>query len=202
MRWRQHYERAEKRSVKRQQEAGCYDILNVDKRPLSEAEMLIYFAAPLFSEAERAFNLQLAEKLEARGLTVFLPQRDGVESSRPPYNEMTNDELCRTIFAVDRDKILEADIFLFVLDGRVPDEGGGVELGIAYGQKHLLQRDRLLIGLQTDWRAAFLWAKLNPMIHGALDCITDNENDLMAALEEYGRAMADGTDPAQDRAGS
>jgi nucleoside 2-deoxyribosyltransferase len=149
--------------------------------------MRIYFAGPLFCQAERAFNLQLTEKLEERGFTVFLPQRDGVEFSKPPYNEMTSDELCQAIFAIDRDKILEADVLLFVLDGRVTDEGACVELGIAYGQKHLLQQDKLLIGLHTDIRAAFafLGAKLNPMIHGALDYIADNENDLIAALEEY-----------------
>jgi len=149
--------------------------------------MLIYFAGPLFSQAEKAFNLQLTRKLEERGFTVFLPQRDGVDSSIPPYNEMTNDELYRAIFAVDQEKGLETDIFLIVLDGRVPDEGACVALGIAYGQKHFLQRDKLLIGLQTDSRSAFLGAKLNPMIHAALDSITDNENDLISALEEYGQ---------------
>jgi nucleoside 2-deoxyribosyltransferase len=152
--------------------------------------MRIYFAGPLFCQAERAFNLQLTEKLEAAGYTVFLPQRDGVEISKPPYNEMPNDELRQTIFRVDRDKLLEADVLLFVLDGRVPDEGACVELGIAYGQKYLLQRDKLLIGLHTDMRGAFVFpgAKLNAMIHGALDDITDNEDGLMTALEEYRQA--------------
>jgi nucleoside 2-deoxyribosyltransferase len=166
--------------------------------------MLIYFAAPLFCQAERAFNLQLTQELEERGFTVFLPQRDGVEISKPPYNEMAGDELRQTIFAVDRDKILEADVFLFVLDGRVPDEGACVELGIAYGQKHLLQRDKLLVGLQTDMRApfAFLGAKLNPMIHCALDYVADNEKDLIAALEEYRRARTDGREPFQNNKGN
>jgi len=156
--------------------------------------MIIYFAAPLFCQAERAFNLQLTEELEERGFKVFLPQRDGVESAKPPYNEMISDELCQAIFVADRDKILKADIFLFVLDGRVPDEGACVELGIAYGQKHLLKRDKLLIGLQTDIRAAFafLGAKLNPMIYGSLDCVADNQNDLIAALEEYRQVRTDG----------
>jgi len=152
--------------------------------------MLIYFAAPLFCQAETAFNLQLTLELEERGFTVFLPQRDGVELGNPPYDEMSGDELCQAIFALDRDRILEADIFLFVLDGRVPDEGACVELGMAYSQKHLLQRDKLIIGLQTDMRTAyaFLGAKLNPMIHGALDSIAENETDLLAALEEYRQA--------------
>ena len=157
--------------------------------------MLIYFAGPLFCQAEKAFNLQLTRKLEERGLLVFLPQRDGVESSKPPYDEMTDDELRQAIFALDRDKVLEADVLLIVLDGRVPDEGACVELGIAYGQKHLLQRDKLLIGLQTDSRAAFLGAKLNAMIHTPLDYVAENENDIIAAIEEYRHARTDGREP-------
>ncbi len=150
-----------------------------------EANMLVYFAAPLFSEAERAFNQQLTEKLEERGFTVFLPQRDGMDSSSALQSGLTADDLCDAIFTLDRDKILEADILLSVLDGRVPDEGLGVELGIAYTQRHLQQGDKLLIGLLTDWRAVFPWTKLNPMIHSALDHIVDNQDDLIAALDEY-----------------
>ena len=150
--------------------------------------MQVYFAGPLFCEAERVFNLRLAEKLEAKGYQVFLPQRDGVEIEKPPYHEMTNDELRQTIFMLDRDKLLQADIFLFVLDGRVPDEGGCVELGIAYGQKHLLQQDKLLIGLHTDMRGAFPGGKLNAMINGALDCTMGDEEELIAEIETFRNA--------------
>lgn len=119
---------------------------------------------------------------------MFLPQRGGIGLSKPPGSEMTPDERRLAIFGLDRDRILEADVFLFVLDGRVPDEGACAELGMAYGQKHLLQREKLLIGLQTDWRAAFPGARLNPMVRGALDGVAENEEDLMAALESYRRA--------------
>ena len=147
--------------------------------------MQIYFAGPLFCDAERAFNLRLTEILEARGFQVFLPQRDGVESKKPPYSEMVIDELQQAIFKLDRDMILQADIFLFVLDGRVPDEGACVELGIAYGHKHLLQQDKLLIGLHTDMRGAFPGGKLNAMINGALDYTTADEKELLAEIEAY-----------------
>lgn len=147
--------------------------------------MLIYFAGPLFSEGERAFNAQLAEKLEQAGFEVFLPQRDGVESGHPPYTNMTIEELRQTIFTVDRDKILLAHIFLFILDGRVPDEGACVELGIAYGQKHLLNRKKLIVGLHTDMRATFPDAKLNAMIQGSLDSVVENENKLLKVLDEF-----------------
>jgi nucleoside 2-deoxyribosyltransferase len=147
--------------------------------------MRIYFAGPLFCDAERAFNLRLTEILEARGFQVFLPQRDGIESKKPPYSEMVIDELQQAIFKLDRDMILQADIFLFVLDGRVPDEGACVELGIAYGQKLLLQQDKLLIGLHTDMRGAFPGGKLNAMINGALDYTTADEKELVAEIEAY-----------------
>ena len=52
--------------------------------------MLIYLAGPLFSEAERCFNLGLTQRLEALSLHVFLPQRDGVERGKPPYDTMTD----------------------------------------------------------------------------------------------------------------
>jgi nucleoside 2-deoxyribosyltransferase len=158
--------------------------------------MLIYFGAPLFCEAEKAFNLRLTDKLEERGFRVFLPQRDGVEIRQPPYVEMTSDELRQAIFSLDRDKVLEADIFLFILDGRVPDEGACVELGIAYGQKHLLNHDKLIIGLQTDSRSAFLWTKLNAMVYGSFEYIADNENNLIAAIEEYRQVRMEGVEPA------
>jgi len=150
--------------------------------------MLIYFAGPLFCQVELAFNQQLSQKLEARGFTVFLPQRDGVERGmlgRPPYREMSNTERCRAIFALDRDQILRAEIFLIVLDGRVPDEGACLELGIAYTQKYLAGRDKLLVGLKTDSRVAFPDAGINAMVQGALDALTENEDDLFAALEAY-----------------
>ena len=87
--------------------------------------MRIYFAGPLFCNAEQAFNAQLAAQLEGLGFSVFLPQRDGVESWNLDEENISGDDLRRKIFAVDRDEILKADIFLFVLDGRMPDEGRG-----------------------------------------------------------------------------
>lgn len=59
----------------------------------------IYFAGPLFSAAERAFNARLAERIEAAGFAVFPPRRDGVEGDRPPYDAMPREERRRAMFA-------------------------------------------------------------------------------------------------------
>jgi len=144
----------------------------------------LYFAGPLFNQAERQFNEQICSQLEKMGISVFLPQRDGAESSKSPYKEMSKDERRRAMFILDRDEILAADIFLFILDGRIPDEGACVELGIAYGQKFLAQKKKLLIGLRTDKRTAFAEAGLNPMISQALDKVFLKEEDLLGYFRE------------------
>lgn len=147
--------------------------------------MLIYFAAPLFSKAERNFNQCLAENLELIGYQVFLPQRDGAERDKSPFDKMTREERRLAIFQIDTTKILESDVFLFVLDGRVPDEGACVELGMAYIDKKLQHPNRLLVGLHTDARSAFIGSKLNPMIRVPLDYIATDEEHLLKALEHY-----------------
>ena len=144
--------------------------------------MLIYFAGPLFSEAERRFNLALTQRLEALGYEVFLPQRDGAERDRPPYDAMTPEERRQAMFRLDRSRILDSDVFLFVLDGRVPDEGACVELGIAHCQKYLQNGEKLLLGLHTDTRSAFVGARLNPMVRVPLDCVVDDEQTLLEVL--------------------
>jgi nucleoside 2-deoxyribosyltransferase len=131
------------------------------------------------------FNLQLTDKLEMSGFRVFLPQRDGVEKDKPPYNTMPREERQRALFHLDKTQILACDIFLFILDGRVPDEGACVELGIAYCQKELMQSRKLLIGFHTDARAAFLGSKLNPMLHVPFECVVSDEETLLSVLKYY-----------------
>ena len=141
--------------------------------------MKIYYAGPLFSQAEIKFNEILTEKLEKNGFDVFLPQRDGAEKHKPPYDKMTKDERRKAIFSIDRDQILSCDIFLFILDGRVPDEGACVELGIAYTQRHIEKKRKILIGLSTN---NYRFKSLNPMIRIPLDNIYESEEDLIEYL--------------------
>jgi hypothetical protein len=148
-------------------------------------DVLVYFAGPLFSEAERRFNLDLTHRLEAIGFDVFLPQRDGAERDRPPYDKMTPQERRHAMFHLDKTRILDSDVFLFVLDGRVPDEGACVELGIAHCQKYLQNGEKLLVGLHTDTRAAFIGGRLNPMVRVPLDYIVDDEETLLRLLAEH-----------------
>jgi len=148
----------------------------------NKTAMKIYFAGPLFSVAEQNFNKELAEKLELLEYDVFLPQRDGAELEKAPFIEMTAIERNRTIFSIDREQVLTCDIFLFVLDGRVPDEGACFELGMAYTQKYLSGSSKQIIGLHTDIRASFIDSKLNSMIEVPFDEIFSSQKDLFEFL--------------------
>ena len=146
--------------------------------------MKLYFAAPLFSQAEKEFNLILTNKIEQTNITVFLPQRDGVEKNKLPYNKLSDVDRRKAMFDLDRDHVFNCDIFLFILDGRVPDEGASVELGMAYTHQYFKNKDKLIIGLQTDNRAAFLKAKLNPMLKLSFNRIFDNSVELIEYLKQ------------------
>lgn len=144
----------------------------------------VYFAGPLFNEAERDFNLALTTRIEALGFSVFLPQRDGIEPRAAPFTEMSGEDTARAIFELDRDEVIAADILLFLLDGRVPDEGACVELGMAYMHQRLAQPDKQLIGLMTDNRVAFSEFPLNPMLAAPLERVFKDAESLLAYLAE------------------
>jgi len=85
---------------------------------------------------------------------------------------------------MDRNQIFDSDIFLFILDGRIPDEGACVELGMAYTNRMRMNAPKFIIGLHTDIRAAFIGSKLNPMLRLCFDNIVGNETELLRILQE------------------
>ncbi|MCY6484105.1 nucleoside 2-deoxyribosyltransferase domain-containing protein [Clostridium aestuarii] len=146
--------------------------------------MKLYFAGPLFCNAEKEFNKKLTKQIEKLGYEVFLPQGDGAIIDKEPYINMSNSEKAKVIFEIDKKEMFKSDIFLFVLDGRIPDEGACVALGMVYMHKNLINKNRILIGLQTDKRAAYLYSKLNPMIEASMDYIVESVPELLKFLKE------------------
>ena len=126
----------------------------------------VYLAGPMFNHAEKDFNLKITEILEEFGYQVFLPQRDGVEAAQ--LEGKTEEELIGIVFPLDVDEVKKADIIFMNLDGRVPDEGACVELGIAYGL------GKRCYGFKTDTRTVEYGMDLNPMISGCMIRIFKN----------------------------
>ncbi len=132
----------------------------------------IYLAAPLFSDAERTFNAQVAANLEEY-VTVYLPQRDGGLMSEMVKDGVESDVAACRVFKRDMDAILQADYLVAILDGRAIDEGVAFELGVAFSHA------KRCVGLQTDSRRLASWGN-NPMITGAVEKVFHSVNNLLS----------------------
>ena len=139
----------------------------------------VYFASPMFSAADKEFNLRVTAVLEEAGYEVFLPQRDGVEAAL--LEGKTEEELIDIIFPLDVQHVTEADIVFMNIDGRVPDEGACVELGMAYSL------NKRCYGFKTDTHSVEQGMDINPMISGCMIKLFKNYDgdDLIREIKEY-----------------
>lgn len=139
----------------------------------------IYFAGPLFCQGEKDFNVKVANMLENAHYKVFLPQRDGYEAVL--LKDKSPEEVSHLIFNKDVSEIKNADIFFMILDGRVPDDGACVELGIAFAS------GKTCYGFKTDARSIECNLDLNPLISGCFKKIFYNldGNQLIDDLQDY-----------------
>jgi nucleoside 2-deoxyribosyltransferase len=126
-------------------------------------KLRVYFAAPLFSQAERVFNEAMAKRLE-QYVKVYLPQRDGGLMAELINGGLSAEAVAKLVFTRDVDAMHHSDCLLAILDGRAIDEGVALEIGVAYAS------GKECIGLQTDVRRLASWGN-NPMITGALQAV-------------------------------
>jgi len=140
--------------------------------------MKIYIAAPLFNDMEKQRNLEIDEFVRSIGFETYLPQRDGGELVKLTKDAEDKEKVRRMIFERDFSEVKECFLLLFLLDGRVPDEGACFELGIAYALgKHC-------IGYQTDVRN-FANGHNNLMLDMALTSIARNLDELNIELQKF-----------------
>lgn len=132
---------------------------------------LIYLAAPLFSQAERQFNILLADLLE-QYFDVFLPQRDGGMFVNMVEHGVTVEDAARAVFNADIQAIENCDFVVAVLDGRSIDEGVAFEVGFAYA------KNKPCYGIQTDFRR-LLPIGNNPMLSESIIHIFHTSKELL-----------------------
>ena len=139
----------------------------------------VYFASPMFNAADKEFNLRVVEVLEDHGYEVFLPQRDGIEAAL--LEGKTEEELVEMIFSLDESEVSKADIVFMNIDGRVPDEGACVELGMAYSL------GKRCYGFKTDTHSVEQGMDLNPMITGCMIKLFKNYDgeELLKEIDQY-----------------
>ena len=132
--------------------------------------MKVYIAGPLFNDGEKAFNLKIDAVIRECGHETYLPQRDGgIVAEMPEFIDGVPKGLY--VFQKDCRNLDESDLFLLLMDGRVPDEGACTALGYCYA------RGKRCVGYQTDVRRAF-GGDNNIMLNGALETILHNEDEL------------------------
>jgi nucleoside 2-deoxyribosyltransferase len=141
------------------------------------SRLKIYFAGPLFSEAERSFNIKIKRLLE-QYIDVYLPQDDGGLLVEMISRGMPAELAKRTVFNTDMRALRNCDAFVIILDGRTVDEGAAFELGCA----HILGKP--CYGLKTDPRQ-LLQCGDNPMIHAALRVIFSDVAQLVSWAETF-----------------
>jgi nucleoside 2-deoxyribosyltransferase len=122
-------------------------------------------------------NLHIARVLESHGMSVYLPQRDAGIS----YDALDRGEdkvsVRRRIFAEDSGAVANCDALVCLLDGRVPDEGACIELGMAFAL------GKPCIGYKTDRRAMDVQGDNNIMIDGCFnDQIARSKPELVSLL--------------------
>lgn len=121
----------------------------------------IYIAAPLFSDIEREFNDRVDSFVKDLGYETYLPQKDGGVLTELIENGMTMIEAREFLFEKDWEAVKWSDIVLVVLDGRVPDEGACVEIGMGFAL------GKECIAYKTDLRS-FISGEDNLMISGVI----------------------------------
>jgi nucleoside 2-deoxyribosyltransferase len=99
--------------------------------------MRVYFAAPLFSQAERSWNALVASIISSLGHEVMLPQNEiqalgSLEADRVFQNNVEN--------------LRSADAVIAIVDGSDPDSGTSFECGLAYAMKIPI------VAVRTDFR--------------------------------------------------
>lgn len=132
--------------------------------------MRLYLAGPLFTDAEKRYNSELAATLRRAGHAVFLPQE---------HQPTAGNHLARRTFAEDVSALRNAQAVVAILDGSDVDSGTAWECGFAYGQ------GKYVFGLRTDVRQVGEYDQpINLMLTGGLEDYATSVHELVRQLDE------------------
>ena len=104
--------------------------------------MRVYLAGPLFTPYERGFIADVAARIRAAGIEVFVPHEQD-------FGEAITSE---AVFAKDGTGLFPANAVVALLDGSMVDDGTACEIGIFYGMRRDDPSKKGVIGLLTDSR--------------------------------------------------
>jgi len=138
--------------------------------------MKIFIAGPLFSQAEREFNLKVDGELRKHGFKTFLPQRDVGKLDDLLTKE--GERAYRMIFKRDLKGLDQADAVVAILDGPDVDSGTAFEVGYAFA------KGKPVIGLKTDMRVFAKDEELNNMLAQGIRALARNLDEVVSELKK------------------
>jgi nucleoside 2-deoxyribosyltransferase/predicted secreted protein len=133
------------------------------------ARFRIYLAGPLFSDAEKAYNLRIASLLEEHRFAVYLPQLVGDDT------HCRDQEAHREIFGTHLRALEHSDLVVAVIDGADADSGTAWEMGYAYA------RGIPVIAIRTDFRMAGHHERVNLMLEQSAH-VVNKLQEMISAL--------------------
>ncbi len=125
------------------------------------AGMKIYYARPIFTPGEQAYNATVEKMLEDAGFQL------------PQWGDSSGETRAQRIFDGCLAGIIPANALLAILTGTEVDDGTASEIGIFYA---LMQTDPTksgIVGVHDDWRTdpehqSFQGKGLNPFVEGCI----------------------------------
>ncbi len=139
--------------------------------------MKVFIAGPLFSQAEREFNLKLDGFLRKHGFETVLPQRDVGQLWK--HVRKLGRRAYLEVYERDIRRIEEADIVVAILDGPDVDSGTAFEVGYACA------KGKPVIGLKTDMRVFAQGEDVNNMLAHGVRKIVKNFDELLSTLNAF-----------------
>ena len=134
-------------------------------------ETRIYFAAPLFTQAEQAFNLQVSNFLRNNDYQVFLPQLE--------CQGKENEAIYQTCLSGLR----SANVVVAIADGADADSGTCWECGYAVSQ------GIPVIAVRTDFRLSGDTGGFNAMIYYSAARVIDSTDNFLAEIMDALKAV-------------
>ena len=136
--------------------------------------MRVYLAGPLFTAAERDFNLALVRQIEKLGYRVFLPQRD-VAPARGRHRT-------RRLYEGCLGGLRSADVVVAICDGATADDGTAWEIGYA------VAIGKAVYAVRTDRRRVAVDEHVNLMIQESVAAFFRTVPGLLSALARRARS--------------
>lgn len=142
----------------------------------------IYWANSLFTEAQRAFNIEWVSLLRSHGYVVFLPQE--IATNDPDYNPESWE-----IFHADTTELLDSDLLVAVVDDETIDSGVATEIGLAYAA------GIPVVGVYTDLRRNRKFGRMykNLYVLGLLESslgVVHSKEELLARLASHAESAS------------